>query len=967
MDVITYALSKKIAAHAVSGVQSMSISGQTLIINTKDSGVLTMTFPTPKDGVSVSNIDVNANNQIVFTMSDGTEIISGKIPTVKGDKGDPFTYDDFTQEQLDALKGADGYTPQKGIDYFDGGKGEPGYTPVKGVDYFDGIDGMSPTVTVTKEGKIATITCTDINGTTIATISDGADGQGGSGSGEENVIESISVNGTPISVDENKNVDITVPSIDGLATETYVDNKVADYTKTVDLADVATSGSYNDLADKPTIPEVYDDTALSNRVKTIEDDYAKSSDIPSLSGYATETWVNEQGFLTQHQDLSNYATKDEIPDVSGYITEEQLLAKDYADKTYVTEEIAKASTGGEIDLSSYLSKVEASETYVAKEDGKSLIANAEIERLANVDNYDDTEIDNRVKAIEDDYIKNTDLAAVAKSGSYNDLIDTPTIPSVEGLAKTEDIPTKVSELENDSNYLSSIPEEYVTETELSAKGYLTEHQDISGKVDKVEGKSLISDTEIARLASVDNYDDTDIRTELANKADATAIPSKVSELTNDSNYQTAEQVNSTVTTEIAKVVANAPEDFDTLKEMSDWIAGHENDVSAMNSAISDNKANIETLQTDVANINTSLGGKLDKTFTGTDVANKILSTDGDGNVVLKDGNEDDTMLKSVYDTDDDGIVDKADSANIATNATDATNAENLKLSDGTIVNADTINTKLSKLDTPDNLSVELANKIDKPVSATNGQVLTYNGTSNEWEAQDSKGGTTIRTSRTRRDITSDLANLTTAIAEQDLAKYGYAIGDYFIGASGYYYYLADMDTNYGGYNNYAIVNTHHCGIVVDTKSTCQWLSEGSVKNYSSSTFHAFLTNTALPNIKSDIATLFGDWESHLLKRTERDNAIGGWGTIWDCLICAMTEAQMHGSRVFGADGHQTGTGSKALELFRKYRFNEIYGDTAIWLKSLFSTSLACGAVGAGYAEFASVSESRRASGLILFH
>ena len=51
-----------------------------------------------------------------------------------------------------------------------------------------------------------------------------------------------------------------------------------------------------------------------------------------------------------------------------------------------------------------------------------------------------------------------------------------------------------------------------------------------------------------------------------------------------------------------------------------------------------------------------------------------------------------------------------------------------------------VTTKLSKVDTTDNLSVELAKKINKPVSATNGQVLTYNGTSNEWEAQDSKGG-----------------------------------------------------------------------------------------------------------------------------------------------------------------------------------------------------------------------------------
>ena len=225
--------------------------------------------------------------------------------------------------------------------------------------------------------------------------------------------------------------------------------------------------------------------------------------------------------------------------------------------------------------------------------------------------------------------------------------------------------------------------------------------------------------------------------------------------------------------------------------------------------------------------------------------------------------------------------------------------------------------------------------------------------------------------RTRRNITSDLTNLPTAIAEQDLAKYDYAIGDYFVGSSGYYYYLADMDTNYGGYNSNAVVSTHHCGIVVDTKLPCQWLSEGTATNYSSSTLHLFLTDTILPNIKSDIATLFGDWESHLLKRTEMDNAIGSWGTelagLKDCLICAMTEVQVFGTRIFGVDGFQTGTGCKALELFRKYRFNEIYGNISIWLKSLFSNSSACNANSNGNADRGSLSISRRASGIILFH
>lgn len=65
-------------------------------------------------------------------------------------------------------------------------EGQDGYTPVKGTDYFDGTNGtngISPTVTVTKEGSIATITCTDVNGTTTAIISDGQDGSGGGSSG----------------------------------------------------------------------------------------------------------------------------------------------------------------------------------------------------------------------------------------------------------------------------------------------------------------------------------------------------------------------------------------------------------------------------------------------------------------------------------------------------------------------------------------------------------------------------------------------------------------------------------------------------------------------------------------------------------------------------------------------------------------------------------------------------------------
>lgn len=58
------------------------------------------------------------------------------------------------------------------------------------------------------------------------------------------------------------------------------------------------------------------------------------------------------------------------------------------------------------------------------------------------------------------------LAAVATSGNYNDLSGKPTIPT---------IPTKVSAFENDKGYLTAVPSEYITETELNSKGYLTSY------------------------------------------------------------------------------------------------------------------------------------------------------------------------------------------------------------------------------------------------------------------------------------------------------------------------------------------------------------------------------------------------------------------------------------------------------------------------------------------------------------
>ena len=110
------------------------------------------------------------------------------------------------QEAKDSgeFDGADGYTPVKGVDYFDGERGEKGEkgdtgaTGAKG-DKGDkgetGTDGYSPSATVTQTETGATISITDAEGTTTANIRNGQDGAPGApGSpGNDGVSPTISV------------------------------------------------------------------------------------------------------------------------------------------------------------------------------------------------------------------------------------------------------------------------------------------------------------------------------------------------------------------------------------------------------------------------------------------------------------------------------------------------------------------------------------------------------------------------------------------------------------------------------------------------------------------------------------------------------------------------------------------------------------------------------------------------------
>ena len=76
-------------------------------------------------------------------------------------------------------------------------------------------------------------------------------------------------------------------------------------------------------------------------------EYAKKSEIPTK----VSAFENDAGYLTQHQDLSSYALKTELPSLAGYATEQWVEGKGYQTLQQVQSEINSAL--GVIENGSY--------------------------------------------------------------------------------------------------------------------------------------------------------------------------------------------------------------------------------------------------------------------------------------------------------------------------------------------------------------------------------------------------------------------------------------------------------------------------------------------------------------------------------------------------------------------------------------------------------------------------------------
>ena len=301
---------------------------------------------------------------------------------------------------------------------------------------------------------------------------------------------------------------VQVPSIEGLAKATEVDAKLADYAKKTELPDV--SG----LATKAELPSIEGlakttevDTKLADYAKTaeVEATYAKKTELPSVEGLATKAEVAE-----------TYATKEAVNAVAGLDAETVNTLKTLAQNS---------------DLATVAEKVK--NVYTKAETDDKLAAKADVSAIPDVSGLAKT------AEVEATYAKKTELPDVSGLATKAE-VAAITVPSIEGLAKTTDVDTKLADYAKKTE-LPSV-EGLATKAEVTeAVTGLAKASEVAATyatkeaVNAVAGldadtvnqlKALAQNSDLTTVAEkVKNvYTKSETDDKLAAKADVTAIP-----------------------------------------------------------------------------------------------------------------------------------------------------------------------------------------------------------------------------------------------------------------------------------------------------------------------------------------------------------------------------------------------------------------------------------------------------------
>ena len=302
---------------------------------------------------------------------------------------------------------------------------------------------------------------------------------------------------------------VQVPSIEGLAKTTEVDAKLVDYAKKTELPSIEGLAKTTD----------------------IEAAYAKKTELPDVSGLATKQEVTDAVAGVQVPSIEGLAKTTEVEaKLADYAKTAEVYTKlaDYAKtaeiaNTYATKEAINAVAGLDADTVSTL---------------KTLAQNSDLttvaEKVKNV--YTKSETDDKLAA-KADVTAIPDVSALATKAEVTAAVAGVQVPSIEGLAKTTEVDTKLA----DYAKTAEVEATYAKKTELpsveglATKAEVAETYATKEAVNAVAGldaetvntlKTLAQNSDLTTVAEkVKNvYTKAETDTKLEAKADVTAIP-----------------------------------------------------------------------------------------------------------------------------------------------------------------------------------------------------------------------------------------------------------------------------------------------------------------------------------------------------------------------------------------------------------------------------------------------------------
>ena len=335
---------------------------------------------------------------------------------------------------------------------------------------------------------------------------------------------------------------VQVPSIEGLAKTTEVDAKLADYAKTAEV-----DAKLVDYAKKTELPSV-EGLAKASEVETT---YAKKTELPDVSGLATK------------QEVTDAVAGVQVPSIEGLAKTTEVEAKlaDYAKtaeiaETYATKEAINAVAGLDADTVSTL---------------KTLAQNSDLttvaEKVKNV--YTKSETDDKLAA-KADVTAIPDVSGLATKAEVAAI----TVPSIEGLAKTTDVETKLADYATKAEVTAAVAGVQVPSIEGLAKtteveatyAKKTELPDVSGLATKAElpsieglAKTTEVDTKLADYAKT-----AEVEATYAKKTELPSIEGLATKAEVAETYATKEAVNA-----VAGLDADTVNTLKTLAQNSD--------------------------------------------------------------------------------------------------------------------------------------------------------------------------------------------------------------------------------------------------------------------------------------------------------------------------------------------------------------------------------------------------------------